>query len=148
MNFMENQKAFKTPIKTLARMQVVHFGKILFNLQFIALAVMAASVLSFLMPVVYYLLLLCIAFLTLFLIFANPTFLSFWSGGEALAKIAETLAQSWKYTVPIVTVLAVASLICLCFDKNKKHTARIAVSAVICIFALAVLFLKLANTEA
>lgn len=77
MNFMENQKAFKTPIKTLARMQVVHFGKILFNLQFIALAVMAASVLSFLMPVVYYLLLLCIAFLTLFLIFANPTFLSF-----------------------------------------------------------------------
>ncbi len=141
---MENQKAFKTPIKTLARMQVVHFGKILFNLQFIALAVMAASVLSFLMPVVYYLLLLCIAFLTLFLIFANPTFLSFWSGGEALAK----MAQSWKYTVPIVTVLAVASLICLCFDKNKKHTARIAVSAVICIFALAVLFLKLANTEA
>lgn len=66
----------------------------------------------------------------------------------SIGKMAETLAQSWKYTVPIVTVLAVASLICLCFDKNKKHTARIAVSAVICIFALAVLFLKLANTEA
>ena len=145
---MENQKAFKRTIKTLARMQVVHFGKILFNLQFIALAVMAASVLSFLIPVIYYLLLLCIALLTLFTVFINPTFLSLWSGGEALTKIAETLAQSWKYTVPIVTVLAIASLICLCFDKNKKHPARIAVSAVICIFALAVLFLKLANAEA
>lgn len=63
------------------------------------------------------------------------------NGGDAGAKLE-------IHTVPIVTVLAVASLICLCFDKNKKHTARIAVSAVICIFALAVLFLKLANTEA
>ena len=145
---MEKQKAFKTPIKTLVGMQVVHFGKILFNLQFIALAVMAASVLSFLIPVIYYLLLLCIALLTLFTVFINPTFLSLWSGGEALTKIADTLAQSWKYTIPIVAALAVASLICLCFDKNKKHPARIAVCAVICILALAVLILKLANAEA
>lgn len=142
---MENQKTFKTPSKTLARMQVVHFGKILFNMQFIAVAIMAASVLSFIMPAIYYLLLIFIALLTLFTLFANPTFMSFWSGGETLTKIAEVLTQSWKYTVPIVAALAIASIICLCFDKNKKHPARIAVSAVMCILAVIVLIAKLIN---
>lgn len=143
---MENQKIFKTPNKTLARMQVVHFGKILFNLQFIAMAIMVASVLSFIMPAIYYLVLICVAMLTLFILFANPTFASLWAGGETLTKIAEVLTQSWKYTVPIVAVLAIASIICLCFDKNKKHPARITISVIICVLALVVLFFKLVNT--
>lgn len=143
---MENQKTFKTQNKTLARMQVVHLGKILFNLQFIVVAIMVASVLSFIMPAIYYLFLVCIAFLTLFTLFANPTFKSFWAGGETLTKIATVLSQSWKYTVPIVLVLAIASIICLCFDKNQKHIARIVVSVIICVLALIVLLLKLVNT--
>lgn len=142
---MENQKTFKTPTKDLAKMQVVHFGKILFNLQFIAVAIMVASVLSFIMPAIYYLLLLCAALLSLFSLFANPTFLAFWSGGETLAEIANFLSGSWKFTVPIVAVLAAGSIVCLCFDKNKKHTARIVVSAIICVLALVVLILKLVN---
>lgn len=145
---MENQKILKTQGKTLARIQVVHFGKILFNLQFIALVVMVASVLSFIMPGIYYLLLICTAFLTLFTLFANPTFISLWSGGETLTKIASVLTQSWKYTVPIVAVLAATSIACLCFDKNKKHTARIVISAIICVLALVVLILKLINKGA
>lgn len=145
---MENQKFYKTPNKLLARMQVVHFGKILFNLQFIAVAIMIASVLSFIMPAIYYLMLICIAFLTFFTLFANPTFKSLWTGGETLTTIAEVLTQSWKYTVPIVAVLAVASIVCLCFDRNKKHPARIAISAIVCVLALVVLILKLINTGA
>lgn len=145
---MENQKTFTTPSKTLARMQVVHFGKILFNLQFVAVAIMVASVLSFIMPAIYYLVLISISLLTLFTLFANPTFVSLWSGGETLTKIAAVLTQSWKYTVPIVAVLAVASIICLCFDKSKKHIARIVVSVIICLLAIIVLLLKLINTGA
>lgn len=139
---MENQKIFKTPSKTLARMQIVHFGKILFNLQFIAVAIMAASVISFIIPVIYYIFLICIAGLTLFIIFINPTFMSLWTGGEKLLDIATVLTQSWKYTVPIVAILAIASIICLCFDKSKKHTARIVVSVIICVLALIVLLSK------
>lgn len=139
---MENQKIFKTPSKTLARMQIVHFGKILFNLQFIAVAIMAASVISFIIPVIYYIFLICIAGLTLFIIFINPTFMSLWTSGEKLLDIAAVLTQSWKYTVPIVAILAIASIICLCFDKSKKHTARIVVSVIICVLALIVLLSK------
>lgn len=129
-------------------MQVVHFGKILFNMQFIAVAIMAASVLSFLFTAVYYLLLICAAFLSLFTLFANPTFQSLWAGGESLTAVASVLSQSWGYTVPIVIALSVGSIVCLCFDKNEKHTARIVVSAIVCVLALFVLFLKLANSGA
>ncbi len=143
---MENQKTYKTPSKTLARIQVVHFGKILFNMQFIAVAIMAASVISFIMPALYYIVLACIAFLSLGSLLVNETFRSMWAGGETLTKIAEVLTHSWKYTVPIVVVLAIASIVCLCFDKNKKHIARIVISAIICVLALIVLFLKLVNS--
>lgn len=142
---MENQKTFRTPSKTLARMQVVHLGKIVFNMQFIVLAIMLASVLTFIMPAIYYMLLICIGMLSLFILFANPTYRAFWKGGETLTKIADVLTRSWKYTVPIVLILAAVSIICLCFDKYKKHTARIVVSAIICVIALVVLILKLIN---
>ena len=143
---MENQTTFKTPSDTLMRMQVVHLGKILFNMQFIAVAIMAASVLSFIIPAIYYLLLISIAMLSLFTLFANPSFVSLWSGGEALSQIATVLVESWQYTVPIVAVLSIASIICLCFDKNKKHTARIVVSSILCALAVIVLLIKLVNS--
>lgn len=142
---MENQKSFKTPRKTLIKMQVVHFGKIIFNLQFVALAIMVASVLSFIITAIYYILLICIAFLSLFTLFANPTFRSLWSGGEVLTNIASTLTQSWKYTIPIVAVLAISSIICLCFDENKKQVARIVISTIILVLSVLVLFLKIVN---
>lgn len=142
---MERQRTFKTPRKILARMQVVHFGKIMFNLQFLVLAVMIASVLSFIMPAIYYLLLVCAAFFSFFSLFANQTFRSMWSGGEYLTKVAETLTYSWKFTVPIVLALAIGSIICLCFDKKEKHIARIVVSVAFAVLALIVLALKIIN---
>lgn len=127
-------------------MQIVHLGKILFSLQFIAVAVMAASVISFIMPAIYYLFLIFIALLTLFIAFTNPAFTSLWTGGETLTKIADTLTQSWRYTIPFVAILAIFSIICLCFDKNQKHHARILVSTIIAILAIIVLLLKFINT--
>lgn len=143
---MENQRIFKTPKNILARMQVVHFGKILFNMQFLVVAIMAASVISFIIPFLYYVMLICLLIFSLFSLLANGTFMSLWSGGETLTKIASILTQSWKYTVPIVAILSMASIVCLCFDKNKKHIARIVVSALICVSALVVLVLKLLNS--
>lgn len=142
---MEKQEPFKTPNKVLARMQVVHFGKIMFNLQFLVLAVMLASVLSFIMPAIYYLMLVCIMLLSLFIVFAIPGYKSWWTGGETLTKVADALSQSWKYTVPIILVLSVTSIVCLCLDKNEKHTARIVVSVIVAVVAAVVLILKLIN---
>lgn len=141
---MEN----KTPDKILARMQVVHFGKILFNLQFIALAVMAASALTFILPALYYLVLILVTMLSLFMLFVNPEFRALWAGGETLTKVAEALAHSWQYTVPLLAVLSAVSIVCLCFDKNEKHPARIVVSALMFIAAMVVLIAKLINSGA
>ncbi len=126
----------------------MHFGKILFNLQFVAVAIMAASVISFLFTAVYYLLLVCVLILSLFTLLADPGFQSLMSGGESLTNVASVLSQSWAITVPTVAALSIASIVCLCFDKNERHTARIVVSSIVCVIALLVLILKLVNSGA
>ena len=137
-------QAATTPKNVLVRMQVARLGKITFNLQFLAVAVMAASVLSFLAMAVFYLLLLAITIVTLGLIFAAyPSFANLWSGGEVLESIFYTVAASWPYAVPAALALSVTSIICLCFDYREKHVARITISAVIAVISLIVLIIKL-----
>lgn len=137
----------KTPNKILVEMQIVHFGKILFALQFISLAVMLLSALSFVFVAVYYVVLLFVTLITLGAIYAAyPEFGNLWSGGEALVSFTEVLARSWQYTVPIALALSVASIICLCFDKREKHVARIVFSVLTAVAAIVVLILKLINT--
>lgn len=137
---------YKTPNNLLVRMQITHLGKILFNLQFAAVAVMFASVMSFVLTAVYYIMLIAVSVFTIFSIYAwYPEFASWWKGGDTLGKITLVLAESWKYTVPIVLVLSIASIVCLSMDKNKKHTARIAVSVLVAVVAAVVLVMKLIN---
>lgn len=137
-------QAEPTPKNILVRMQVARFGKIAFNLQFLAVAVMAASVLSFLAMAVFYILLLAVTVVTLGLIFAAyPSFANLWSGGEVLGDIFNLLAPSWAYAVPVALALSATSIICLCFDYREKHVARISVSAVIAVISLIVLIIKL-----
>lgn len=143
---MENQKSYRTPSGTLARMQVVHFGKIMFNMQFIPVVIMAASILSFILPAIYYILLICALFLSLFTLLANETFMASWAGGETLVRVMEALYYSWTYTVPIVAVMSIASIVCLSFDKREKHIGRIVTSAIIFVLALVLLFFKLVNS--
>lgn len=143
---MEKPNAFKTPNGLLARMQAVRFGKILFNLQFVALAVMAASVLSFLFVAAYYIVLIFITIITLFTLLGNDTFLMLWSGGEVLVEVTEKLAYSWKFTVPIAMALSALSVACLCLDRYDKHGVRIAVSTTVFAASLIVLVVKLVST--
>lgn len=143
---MDEMRSYEMPPSNLARMQVVHFGKIAFNLQFVALAVMLASVVSFVVTGLYYVMLLFVSLLTLGFIYAvYPGFLSWWSGGETLAKITETMSQSFQYTIPILCALSIASIVCLCFDKYQKHIARIVISVIIFVLATIILVAKLIN---
>lgn len=76
---MENQEKFKTPKKALARMQIVHLGKILFILQIIT-SITLASPLTFAIYPLYYAALILISFFTGFTIFiAYPDFASWWN---------------------------------------------------------------------
>ena len=139
----------RTPKNILLRMQIARFGKITFNLQFLAVAFMAASVLSFLSVAVFYLFMLIITIATLGLIYvAYPSLMDLWSGGETLEAIFNTLAAGWTYAVPAAIALSVASIICLCFDYREKHVARISVSAVIAALSVIVLIIKLVGGAA
>lgn len=138
------QKTLKNSI--LLRIQIVHFGKILFNFEILTLAVMLACVMTFIFPAIYYILLFSISVITLFSVYAwYPEFSSLWAGGETLVEVATYFAQSWQYTVPILLILSVCSILCLCFDRSQKHLARIILSILFAIFAIIVLFLKLVN---
>lgn len=143
---MEEQKNYRVSGKELARLQVVHLGKITFNLQFLVFVIMASSVITFILPAIFYMMIFSIAALSLFTLFANPAFVNAWSGGEFFSQVALVMAQSWKYTVPIVAVLSVVTIVCLMFDKTKKHKGRIIASAIVCVLAFAVLFFELVNT--
>lgn len=142
---MENNKSIKTPTDIVLRMQIVHLGKILFNLQFIFVTIMVASILTFILPAIYYLILFIVAAITLFSLFANSTFRSLWSNGEVLTQVANYLSGSWKYTIPLVLIFSIMSIACLCFDKNKKHTARILLSGILFVVSIIILILKLVN---
>ncbi len=133
-------------MKDLVRFQIVHFGKIAFNWQFVVLALMLSSVLSFIIPVVYYVILFAIMLFTLFTIFVMvPDFGSWFAGGEVLLKVTEILARSWQYTIPLALVLAVLSVACLSLDRNGKHRGRIVFSVIVAVCACVILILKLVN---
>lgn len=135
-------KVQKTPKGLLANMQVARLGKILFNLQFLALAVMAASLLSVIIYVLFYTLLLAVTILSLGSVFANPQFGELWSGGEAMSEVIVVLGQSWQYSAPAAAALAVASIVCLSIDKSEKHPARIVFSCLVLATAIIVFIVK------
>lgn len=135
-----------TPKSILLRMQVARFGKITFNLQFIAVALMAASVLSFLAIAIYAVFIFVAIIFTFGLILlSNPSLTDGLSSGEAIFNM---LAASWAYTVPAALALSVTSIICLCFDYREKHVARIVISSIIAVMSLIVLIIKLVGGAA
>lgn len=142
------RKIIETPSSILIRMQVVHFGKILFNLEVVALLIVLSSILTFLSAVVYYTFLLFITVGTFGLIYAlYPTFSTWWSGGETLLNVSVYLSENWKYTIPLVFVLSVASAICLGFEKGNKQVVKIAISMIIALFALVIFIFKWTRGE-
>lgn len=139
-------KVQKTPSGLLARMQVVRLGKIFFNLQFLALAVMAASLLAVFVYALYYVLLIAVTIISFGSIFAiYPQFGDLWSGGEVLGDAVVTLSQSWQYTAPVAVALAAASIVCLCFDKAEKHPARIVFSCLVLAASLIFFIIKIST---
>lgn len=137
---------YKTPKSVLARMQAAHFGKILFNLQFLAVAVMAASALSVLATVMFYLFMIIVTIGSIGLIYVlYPPFASWWAGGEKLQEIMEVLAGSWQYAVPVALALSLSSIVLLCFDKEQKQVGRIVVSALVALFSVVFLIFKWIN---
>lgn len=136
-----SKKNYKTDM--LSRMQVVHLGKILFNLEFLVLIIMLSSVISILIPVVFYLFMLLISLVTFFSIYIiYPEFASWWGSGTVMLNISEMLNQSWKYTVPILIVISILAIICLSNDKSKSNKGKIICSIIMASIALLIFIFR------
>ncbi len=145
---MEQKEKIRAQKSALARMQIVHLGRIAFNLEFVALVFCLASVLSFMLTGIYYLFLIIVSFGTIGIIYLiYPEFASWWNGGETLAIITNKLFESWPYVIPITVGLSLISIICLSFDQNKKQSGRIIGSIIVMVIALVILLLILVNNK-
>lgn len=116
-------------------MQVVRFGKICFNLEIAALVIMLVSFLSVMISmavmIMYYLVLFIVLIGSLFFILMDEGYRKLWSSSDWVTKIGDAMGQCWHYLTPVAGVLAVVSIVCLCFDKNQKHFVRIAISVLV-----------------
>ena len=141
---MENET--KTPKKILAEMQVVRLGKIAFVWQFIAVAVMLVSVITLLAAAMYYMLMLVAILGTAFLILLSPEFQAWLGAGDGILQFSMSLSSWWKYAAPVALALSVLSIVCLCADRHQKHLVRIILSAVVAVFVIIYIIIKLINT--
>lgn len=127
----DRKQNFKTPSITLFRMQMVHFGKILFNLQFIAPLFVLSNIITAAMYVIYYLILFAITMFTLFTVFIwYPEFGNWWQA-DYLNQFFQILSGAGKYVLPISICASILSTVCLCFDKNEKHIKRIVINSLV-----------------
>lgn len=140
---MENQPLYRPTTDALARLQVVHFGKICFNLEIATLVVMLLGFLSIMISaavmLIYYLVLFVVLIGSMFLILFSEDYRKLWSGGDVVTKIADAVGQAWPYILPATMVLALLSVVCLCFDKHQKHFVRIGIS--VAVFVVLLFFL-------
>lgn len=141
---MENET--KTPKKILAQMQLARLGKIAFVWQFIAVAVMLVSVITFLAAAMYYLVLIVIILGSAFLILLSSDFQNWLNAGDGIMQFSVSLANWWKYAAPVALALSVLSIVCLCADRHRKHLARIILSALVALFAVIYYIVKLIYT--
>ena len=128
----------------LARMQVVHFGRIAFNWAVALLIVTVLAWISVFLSLVgtmaYYVLLVAATIVTLGMLFLWDGFGNLWQT-EWVADLAQWLGKCWHYTLPVVIGCALVAVVCLCLDRQQKHPARITVAVVMTIVSAAILLI-------
>lgn len=140
MEEITTARAYKPTKNQSARIQLAHFGKILFGLQFIPLAIILAGLLSAVVMVFLYLIVLLVLLATLFLILiAAPDFISSLQSGEVIGEITQGIMSITPYTASITLTLSVLSIVFLCCDFRKKDIPRIVVSSVVSVLAIVAL---------
>ena len=132
------QKTFDIPPKELKSIYLGHFGVIFSNIAIVGLIVGVMALLSSILVV------LGSAFSVLFLvlgimvtcgaIFAIiPNYLSLFSKATKILEwfpIKQFVTAS-TYILPISMALCIASIVLLCFDKQKNHKGRIIFSSIV-----------------
>ncbi len=139
---MDNQDKFKTPNKALVRMQVVRLGKILFTLQVIA-SIALASPFTFAIYPLYYAALILLTLFTGFTLFiAYPGFASWWDPAR-IYNFTISILDTWKYMIPLILIISLLSILCLSFDKNKKHLGRMLASIIMMVLVIIYVLFRL-----
>lgn len=119
---------------SIGALRVLHLGKILSNFAILGAVLCIASLVSFLLLALYYLILIAVLLGTLFLILiAYPEFTNLFTGGEQLTQLLVTFSNTCVPIIaPITAVISALSIAVLAISKQRNVTVRI-VFAVICL---------------
>lgn len=131
-----------TPPKILTSMYLTRLGVILSNLSIVMLVISLSSIVTVIATMFTLIIGFMLMIVSVGVVFAIIP--DYWqrliSSAEFIGKVNEVIFKIWPAITIVGIVSAVASIICLCFDKTRNHIVRIVVSGVviacIVIFAL------------
>lgn len=123
---------------SIGALRVSHLGKILSNFAILGVVLCIASLVSFLLLALYYLILIAVLLGTLFLILiAYPEFIDLFAGGEQLTELMVTFTNTCVPIIaPITIVVSVAAIAALAMSKQKNITTRLVISIICSVAAV------------
>lgn len=131
-----------TPTKYLTNCYLTRLGTILSNMAIVCVIFCMSSILSSILSVLLWILGMMLILATLGSIFALIP--NYWnklvSLMEQSSQLIEKLIKVLPYIASVGLACAIASIVLLAMDKNKKHTGRIIFSIVASIIILIVIF--------
>ena len=118
------------PVGFMANQYCYHLGIILSNLSIIFLLLSVSGIASILLPVFFWCLLLIITIYTIGTIYLYyPRFASLWGWGVDMLNFGEKIMMLFPLFITLTFATAIASLVLLLINKNKRHYGRIVFSA-------------------
>ena len=133
-----------TPYKMLPSMYLTRLGIIFSNLSIICVVYCLGSVLTTILSALAIMLgfMLMIVSVGLIFIFIPNYWQLLMHNTDVIGVVNEFLIKTWPIVAIVGVCSAVASILCLCFDKTRNHIPRIVISSVmlgiIIVFALAI----------
>lgn len=135
------------PAGAMAKIYCTHFGLIFSNLaataSVLAVLCLLGSVLTVLIPVLYYIFLIATTVFSIGLSFvAIPNFISWWGFDTSFtSNLANGILSAIPYLCAIALAAAIASTVLLMIDKNNRHWGRFVTAIILSIVAIVVIFI-------
>lgn len=126
-----NETNYVTPAGETTRMYLTRLGIILSNISIASAVISVLILLAGILQILFYLVLILIAMVTLFTVFLNPEYRKMFSGQNQLTDFITSAMQVLPFTAGASLICAIASIVLLVFDKHERHTGRIIWSGIV-----------------
>ncbi len=135
----EPTAANQTPTKYLLSFYNTRLGTILSNLSFVCLFLTLASLASFIVSFIVWIVGFFAIIFSIGTIFAIVP--NYWDtmmkSAELMGKVGEVIFKLWPVVGGLGIAFSIISIVLLACDKNKKHTARITISSIVLLIIIA-----------